>query len=258
MAISKLVLLTVSVLAFGLILGGQCAARIDPKTIVGVWLLDEGKGNDASGNERHGKLTGKPEVVEGKFGTALNLSGKGDTVKISDLAQALPAKEVTIVLWVKIEDIANNPDVFSLDPWEPGRVAVAIWDKQIFWHFGVGDKWIVIRFIDEEWIGQWKHWTFINNAEENFMAGYVDGEKAARIKGISGEYAERDGNFHIGGRPGSSFSGAVDDFAIFNTTLSEDDIKMIVERGLARAALFQDVSSAAKLATIWGGLKASP
>ena len=78
------------------------------------------------------------------------------------------------------------------------------------------------------------------------MAGYVDGEKAARIKGISGEYAERDGNFHIGGRPGSSFSGAVDDFAIFNTTLSEDDIKMIVERGLARAAL-SGVSSTAKL-----------
>ena len=57
--------------------------------------------------------------------------------------------------------------------------------------------------------------------------------------------------------PGSSFSGAIDDFGIFNTTLSEDDIKMIVDSGLERAALFQGVNSAAKLATIWGGLKAS-
>ena len=255
MAISKLVLLATVVLVLGLILGTHCTARIDPKTIVGVWLLDEGQGDDASGNERHGKLTGRPKVVEGKFGTALNLSGEGDTVRISDLAQSLPTKEVTITLWVKIEKHANNPDVFSLDPWEPGRVAVAIWDKQMFWHFGVGGKWIVIRFIDEEWIGQWKHWTFINNAEDNFMAGYVDGEKAARIKGISGEYAPRDGHFHIGGRPGSSFSGAIDEFAIFDTTLSEEDIKMIVDNGLARTALF--VNNAAKLATIWGGLKGS-
>ena len=88
------------------------------------------------------------------------------------------------------------------------------------------------------------------------MAGYIDGEKAARIKGISGEYEQRGGDFHIGGRIGSSFSGAIDDFGIFNTTLSEDDIKMIVDKGLERAALFQGVDSSGKLATIWGGLKA--
>lgn len=257
MPASNRVLFGASVLALGLIFGLQCTARIDPKTIVGVWLLDEGEGTDASENERHGKLTGKPKVVEGKFGTALNLSGEGDSVMISDLAETLPTKEVTITLWVKIGDHGKNPDVFSLDPWEPGRIAVAIWDKQIFWHFGVGNTWIVIRFIDEEWVGQWKHWTFINNAEDNFMAGYIDGEKATRIKGISGEYEQRGGNFHIGGRIGSSFSGAIDDFGIFNTTLSEDDIKMIVDKGLERAALFQGVDSSAKLATIWGGLKAS-
>ena len=195
MATRNRVLLGVSVLALGLILGSQCTARIDPKTIIGVWLLDEGEGDDASGNERHGKLTGKPKVVEGKFGTALNLSGEGDTVKISDLAETLPTKVVTITLWVKIKNFGKNPDVFSLNPWEPGRIAVAIWDKQIFWHFGVGGKWIVIRFIDEEWVGQWKHWTFINNNEDNFMAGYIDGEKAAKIGGISGEYEQRGGEF---------------------------------------------------------------
>ena len=258
MAINKVLVLLGSVLALGLILGRQCAARIDPETIVGVWLLDEGNGNDASGNEHHGEFTGKLEVVEGKFGTALNFSGKGDTVKIRGLAQVLPTNEVTIVLWAKITSIANNPDIFGLVPWEPGRVAVAIWDKQIFWHFGVGDVWIVNRFVGEDWIGQWKHLTFINNAEDNFMAGYIDGEKTARFKGISGKFAHRDGDFHIGGRPGSSFKGAIDEFAIFNTTLSDDDIKMIVERGLDRAALFfQSVNRAAKLATIWGGLKAS-
>lgn len=257
MAINNHVLLGVSILTLGLILGLPCTARINPETIVGVWLLDEGNGDDASGNEHHGELTGKPKAVEGKFGTALIFSGNGDTVRIRGLAQVLPTHEVTIVLWAKITSIANNPDVFSLDPWEPGRVAVAIWDKQIFWHFGVGDKWMVNRFVGEDWIGQWKHLTFINNAEDNFMAGYIDGEKTARFKGISGEFVQRDGNFHIGGRPGSSFTGAIDEFAIFNTTLSDDDIKMIVERGLERAALFQSVNPAAKLATIWGGLKVS-
>ncbi len=63
----------------------QTEAAIDPETLVGVWLFDEGKGDvavDASGNELDGILKGNPKWVDGKFGEALELDGVGAYVEI--------------------------------------------------------------------------------------------------------------------------------------------------------------------------------
>ena len=73
----RLVLLAV---AFGIILfiAYQGEAAIDPKTIVGIWLLDESKGDvaeDSAGNGHDGEIVGGPKWVEGKFGDALQFAG---------------------------------------------------------------------------------------------------------------------------------------------------------------------------------------
>ncbi len=60
-------------------------AKIDPKTIVGAWLFDEGQGDsagDSSGYNRDGNLQGGAKWVEGKFGKALELNGKDAWVDI--------------------------------------------------------------------------------------------------------------------------------------------------------------------------------
>ncbi len=51
-------------------------AKINPKNIVGIWLLDEGKGEtvgDSTENGHDGTIIGPPEWGEGKFGNALDV-----------------------------------------------------------------------------------------------------------------------------------------------------------------------------------------
>ena len=108
----------ISLVALGWIFVTPGHAEIEPDSIVGLWLLDEGKGKsakDSSGNELHGMFTGTPKWREGVFGQCLELGGNGGTVEISGFAQDFPAEEVTITSWVKVAG-SKNQDLFSLEP----------------------------------------------------------------------------------------------------------------------------------------------
>ena len=57
------------------------------KGLEAMWLFDEGKGKsvkDSSGNGHHGEFKGKPEYIEGKFGTGLDFGGpeEGDWIQM--------------------------------------------------------------------------------------------------------------------------------------------------------------------------------
>ena len=86
-------------------------AEIDPDTVVGVWLFDEGKGNvatDASENGLDGEFEGKPKWVEGKFGMALEFDGKSAYVQIP--AHENPTEAITVSAWAKSAgDTWNQP-----------------------------------------------------------------------------------------------------------------------------------------------------
>ena len=77
-------------------------AEIDSDRIVGIWLLDEGKGDvaeDASENGREGAITqGKWE--KGKFDGALEIK-KGGTVTIP-LGKGIIEDKVTFTLWCTV------------------------------------------------------------------------------------------------------------------------------------------------------------
>jgi len=78
---ARLAIISVSIIFFGLMFTGQSFAKINPKSIVGIWLFDEGKGDlvkDSSGNKNDGKLMNGPKWVDGKFGQALEFDGVDD------------------------------------------------------------------------------------------------------------------------------------------------------------------------------------
>jgi hypothetical protein len=66
--------------------------------------------------------------------------------------------------------------------------------------------------------------------------------------------ADTDARVFIGsGHPnGEYFPGMLDELARFNVVLSEDEIRAIMDNGLEASMA---VSSAGKLATIWGKIK---
>ena len=68
----------VALFAAGLLFAVSSEAKIDPKTIAGMWLFDEDEDDiaeDSSGNGNDGKLINGPEWDDGKFGSALEFDG---------------------------------------------------------------------------------------------------------------------------------------------------------------------------------------
>ena len=89
-------------------------AKIDPDRIVGIWLLDEGKGDiaeDASENGREGTIT-QGQWEEGQFDGALEIK-KGGTVTIP-LGKGIIEDKVTFTLWLQFTDIGGQQNYFSI------------------------------------------------------------------------------------------------------------------------------------------------
>ena len=236
---------------------GRCIAEIVPEKVFGAWLLgdDDAAGVEDSSRHNHaGDSTGAPQLVEGKFGSALDFDGLGDTVVVPHLGESFPTREVTIVVWAWVDAVWKNQELFSTTSAGGVRIAASLpLDNQVFWWFG--GAWIAPLF-REVWVEEWVHFTFQNSAREKFMAFYVNGEKTARHRSVFGEYVPTDEVFHIGGRPDQSFEGLIDEFAVFGSILDVKDILKIMESGLERAVLGRPVVPTARAAVTWGALKA--
>jgi hypothetical protein len=116
--LARLSLLCISLMVISLIFTAQSNAKIDPKSIVGIWPFDEGQGNvakDSSGKGNDGKLMGSPKWVGGKFGSALEFDGAKAYVDIGDNPALAPTtNKLTVVAWVfvkgagKVSIVENN------------------------------------------------------------------------------------------------------------------------------------------------------
>jgi len=97
---------------FGLILTNPSIA-VDPATLAGLWLFDDGAGDfarDSSGNGLDGELIDGPQWVKGKFGGALEFDGSGAHVVIPDHEN--PSEAITVSAWVK-----SNTETWNQHGW---------------------------------------------------------------------------------------------------------------------------------------------
>ena len=139
-SMANLMLTCVSLVVLSLVFTSISNAEFDPKTVVGMWLFDDGKGNtvaDSSENGKDGKLVNGPKWIQnGKFGSALEFDGnksKGHVV-VGNLGLS---GEVTLVLWANPSDAADDDRLISnlSGPTNPAFAirfqsgAVDIWGK---------------------------------------------------------------------------------------------------------------------------------
>ena len=222
--------------------------KISPDKIVAMWLFDEDKDKiaiDSSGNGHDGSLREHPTRVPGKFGTALQFDGAGDAVVVPDFGEFVPSSEVTVVAWVKLEEVKSH-DLFSLVPINRNRHSRPVLDDRftvhfpwntpipnaIHWQFGREQIWMH-RPLDT--LGRWEHWAFVCSTSQNLMKIYRNGFEVAWYKSAS-QYSPRTADLHIGGRPrsllggvpGDTFGGIIDEFAVFNVALNEREIKALM------------------------------
>ena len=255
----KLILMLVLTYSIAWMLPRVGIAEIDPETAVGVWLFDEGGGNetkDASGNDHDGTINGA-KWKDGKFGKALEFDG-GQWVTIESTPELQVGEELTMMAWFFATDIGDwrqliaksDEYLLRIDPPGEGNKMSAFvkpggsWEPRASAHVPDEKKWIHFAA------------TYDSNAKNEQLVVYVNGKRAG-VSTRPGDIAVTGNAVEIGRWGGGSyFVGIIDEAAIFNTVLSEDDLTTIAEHGLAKALGGLAVAPANKLATTWATLKA--
>ena len=211
-------------------------AIIDPASIVGVWLFDDGKGDtakDSSGNGNDGILTNGPVWVEGKFGKALRFDGTDDYVSVDDTDELSggDGKKLTVVVWFKTTKISgpdNTPLVVKYlsaqeKDWgltvDTGKLKFAYETGGAGTDFEVGAP--SMGGVVE--LDKWYHGAFALDGTD--VKVYLDGAEGAAAT-IPTETPNTEVNVEMGAVVYRSnyYEGILDEIAVFNTTLSEEDI----------------------------------
>jgi hypothetical protein len=256
--------LIIGLVFVSLVLTSLSYAKLDIESAVAIWLFDEGAGDkasDSSGNGNDGNLTNGPEWVDGKFGKALKFDGVDDCVFVSSpIGLPTGPNARTISLWFKWSSVkwpspgieimgyGANANSRRLGIWIDSSHALGIetcnygrvfsWDGDTNWHH------LAVVYPKGE--------TSTDKFKLYFEGVLQSGKDIQAVQTLNTASSP----LAIGVLPDPKvyyFNGIIDDVAIFNEVLSEEDIKNITKNGIANAAA--SVSPSGKLATAWGKIK---
>ena len=231
------------------------AADVDKHT-VGLWLFDEGSGDvvhDSSGRDHHGKIVGKAEWMEGKFGKALKVGHRRSSwVEIPDAAD-LKLETFSLEAWVNMREDPNRHQIviskrvgdlrsYTLNVQKGTSLIVGGFTEKKMWTNCVGQS---------DLIGKWHHLAVTYDKET--LRVYVDGvEENACPKGmltpdVNGAALRIGSGLHAG----QHVNGTIDEVRLSSVARSAAEIQQSVLGQMA-----QSVDPTSKLALTWGSIKA--
>jgi len=219
-------------------------AAIDPESIVGIWLLDDGAGDvakDASGNGNDGTLLptdGGPQWTnESIFGGALEFSGQSVYIEFPT-GENLKTPHFTIMTWFNTRKLNGYGHIFQTGKdWDDmaGYVLRVHQDgtAQAGLAFGPGN---VTSFVTGPALegDTWYHMALTYDGTTATL--YLDGVSVATGAG-QGEIMYDDLPVRIGVHSqdtGAAFDGFLDEVALFDAALELEDIQRMMDQGLAQ------------------------
>ena len=235
-----------------------CTADVLADTLVGVWLFDENQGltaKDASGSGHDGKIKGA-KWVQGKIKTGLEFDGNGNIVEIPH-DQVFDLTEYTISAWVKTKPTGKWQTVIGKEPvaGSPRNYGVFVaGDTNLLGvNYTTGGDWKTAFSKTVAADGKWHHVaaTFDGTSLRAYFDGVMEGETKTEIPPDHNTESVKIGRW--GNPRGDYWSGVLDEVAMFNQALTEDEIQDITMN--MRESLAVEVSG--KLAVTWGMLKRS-
>jgi hypothetical protein len=263
-------LLLISLLAFS----ASPSMAVQEESLVLYFPFDEGEGdtaNDASGNNNNGIFQGQPKWVKGKYDSALQFDGAENKnyVEIPDHPSLTPEKEITIMAWIYFDEFHNtcgviskyvgsgNQRSYNLRMHHTDNLALSSeCSSNGAFQIGVSttEAHTPAGSLKE---GEWQHVAMSFKAEE-FLRLYVNGEMKADSKASATDHI-LDNNvslmvgtdFDPGGAHNANpreFTGIIDEVAVFNIALSDDEIKQAM-------ATIMNIEATGKVATSWGRIK---
>jgi len=219
----------------------QSYAEIDPETVLGIWLLDEGKGDtaeDASGNGHDGTIGGGPTWIDGVYGKALDFSGSSSYVDCGN-AEALNVEVFSVSFWCNIPSTQSWNHIISRGEHHGGNPGAVNWGVMMY-----ADQETILYEVYNDAVkpslsantttGEWHH--VVITHDEATMQLYHDGQLAGATS--AGILLDENLPFIIGaqsraGGPSDYFDGSIDEVGYFNTVLAPEDIEEIMNNGLA-------------------------
>ena len=194
--------LCISLILIGLV--GESQAAIDPTTVAGLWLFDDGAGDtamDSSGKGLDGNLIDGPQWVNGKFGKALELDGAGAHVMFPDHVN--PTEAITISIWVKSAGatwnqhgwVVEKRDAFILHPISDSVnmgfcvVNGAPWNQPHSWDTGA---------VGPDDITEWHMYTCTFDSATGDWKIFIDAQEASTLECNAAPIAADEGPMYVG------------------------------------------------------------
>lgn len=233
------------------------SAKISEADIIAAYLFDGDSGEvikDSSPNKNDGKLVGKLNFVDGKFGKGLEFTGTAGTyVEVPNSDSLNPKSQITIAAWVWLVDTGGNRRIVQKStPGSDNQYRLLLeWGAFKFDAGpGISPKELTTAFFP---LKEWHHVAGVYDGK--MMAIYYDGEQQAN-QAAAGEMTPTTGPLYIGtkhpGAPaGDCWNGILDEVIILNRGLSADEIKELM-KGLSVGFA---VNMKGKLPLTWGNIK---
>ncbi len=261
----------VSLLALISVFAGQTHAEIDPATVVGLWLFNEGDGEvaeDASGNGNDGKFAGAGDInwVDAKYSKGLEFDGASwlecgagesldfkdsETFSIHAIVKATGAPTGKCIIWKGLGCSTWSQWLLGTGEHEN---AVAVTNPTFHIRNANGGGRTEVRAPDGLPENEWAQ--VVGTYDGSKLKIYIDGNLANEENASGPPWASPE-QVYIGADPGCGnrcqWVGVIDEIAVFNVTLSDADVKALSNGYEGSMA----VDSAGKLAVAWGFLKAN-
>jgi len=253
---TRLTIICISFIVVSLMFVGMSVA-IDQASVMGMWLFDEGSGDvaaDSSGNGNAGTLTNGPVWEDGKLDGGMFFDGSDDIVLVD---MTVDYDEITVMALF-------NLGAGNVRPRFVGNSHTDVTKKgfQLMYNTAGSGSWFDIgtgggraaaSFAFTAAQDTWYHYAGTYDGSD--VKAYIDGVEMAS-GALSGAIADSGEDVHIGMRPGGDrLKGILDEVAIFNKALTQDEIKDIMAKGLSEALGMAAVSPSGKLAATWGQIK---
>ncbi|MEN6334810.1 MAG: LamG-like jellyroll fold domain-containing protein [Phycisphaerales bacterium] len=216
---------------------GSALTSVSDAALVGWWKFNDESGTvakDSSGRGNDGAVT-NPAWVEGKFGGALSFGGTS-YVDVPAASWSTIRTQATVCFWA-YGDPAQQPQAnfifgaFS-DPAnnDARRMSAHVpWsDGTIYFDTG-GPSYNRINKAGSasDYEGAWTFWTFLKNADTGDQQIYINGVLWHSGTGMT-QTMEGVTKFTIGTKPSLAegwYRGMIDDFRLYDTALSIDEIQ---------------------------------
>ena len=240
------------VMSIGVVAFHTAAAQIVDDGLVSYWHLDDLDVKDAVG-KNDGEVIGKPKLVDGKHGKALEFNGPGDSVTFDNEGFPTENSAMTWSAWF-LREVGDNNSVQYI-----AAYGIAACCGQFF---GIGTRNNQQVFMTQ-WGGQfdvfgpvidfdkWHYIAAVYDGNQNDII-YLNGELVSQKKLDEKPNVVNDRTGAIGSNPdrGENFEGFIDEVGLYDRALNADEVMQNYEANLIFA-----VNPADKITTTWGNIK---